>query len=431
MSREFSTPSPYSRRHFLRNAGIGTALMGGAAFNPVLSSTASAASESYKVAPLHQLLLLSNEWCTIINDAALRAAKVLGLPYQSTTFNLNDSLALTQAQSAAAAGAKLFLTNSMDGSSLGPIAKTAHSLGGYLVNVGTDIPWTSPLDYGPGFSQDFHPREDIGFYGAVRETVRQAVAKFGDKATFFHITGPTGTFADDLRSAAVNHAVSEFPGVKIIGSLPGNWNAGDGQKATEDLISRLGVPNGIIAQNDGSLTGVLAALRGLGIKAGDKVLTCGVDGSTDILRAIKSGRVTATAFQSPAYHGIQAVAHLFDALNGYQFTTPERFVGFAGIVVTKDNVEGVLKRYVDNPNLPFDPRLLSHVISGDNWDPQAPLVPIKYEEYFGVVPKPAGYKPPAAYVASIKSGEFDRVTRQYEAAYKLKLEDFDYPGVKV
>ncbi len=385
-----------------------------------------------QTAPLHQLLLLSNEWNTIINDAAQRAATMLGLPYSSTTFNLNDATALTQAQSAAAAGAKLFLINSVDGSGLRPIAATAARSGGSVVNVGSNLPWTTPFDDGPAYVQAFVTREDVGFYEAVHYTVGLIVKKAGPQAKLLHITGPKGAFIDNLRTASVRRAVADYPGVTIVGSLPGNWSAEQGQKATEDLISRLGVPDGIIAQNDGSLTGVLAALRGLGIRAGTQVLCCGVDGATDILRAVQRGHVAATAFQSPAYHGIQAVARLYDALNGYQPSAPERFVGFAGLLVTRDNVDGVLKRYVDNSNLPFDPRLLSHVISGDRWDPQAPLVPLRYEPYYAAsgAPKPATWQPPAAYAASLRSGEFNRETQRYTAAYRLKLDDFSYGGVK-
>ncbi|MCB8882782.1 sugar ABC transporter substrate-binding protein [Acidisoma cellulosilytica] len=417
----------FPRRTLLKAAGGGVAA---AVATPFLGGPTMA--DPYKTATFHQLLLLSNEWCTIINDAAHRAADVLGLSYKATTFNLNDSIALTQAQAAAAAGERLFLTNSADGSSLRPISQMLGTVGGYLVNVGSNLPWSSPIEDGPAFTQGFIARENIGFYNSVKCMLNQAVKKFGPNLKILHITAAKGAFVDNLRSNAVHHAVSEFPGAKIVGSLPGNWNAEDGQKATEDLISRYGIPNCIVAQNDGELTGVLAALRGLGIRAGDQVLTCGIDGSTDILRAIKSGKVEATCFQSPAYHGIQATARLFDALNGYKPSAPERFVGFTGVLVTKANVDGVLKRYVDNKNLPFDPKLLSHVISGDKWDPQAPLVPIKYEDYYASagIAKPAGWQPPAAYAQSIQDGEFDKVTQRYQAAYKLSLEDFDYPGFK-
>jgi simple sugar transport system substrate-binding protein len=391
------------------------------------------AADARKTAPFHQLLLLSNDWNTIIDDAAHRAAAILGLPYGSTTFNLNDGVALTQAQSAAAAGAKLFLINSVDGSGLRPIAQTAAQSGGFLVNVGSNLPWTSPFDDGAAYTQAFVTREDVGFYEAVRYTIGLIVQKKGPNARLLHITGPKGAFMDNVRTNSARRAVAEYPGVTIVGSLPGNWSAEDGQKAAEDLISRLGVPDGIIVQNDGSLTGVLAALRGLGIAAGTQVLCCGVDGSTDILRAIARGHVAATAFQSPAYHGIQAAARLYDALNGYQPSAPERLVGFAGLLVTRDNVAGVLKRYVDNPNLPFDPRLLSHVISGDQWDPQAPLVPLRYETYYAQagLPQPKGWQPPGPYAESLRSGEFDRVTERYTNAYRLKLDDFGYAGVKV
>lgn len=416
-----------SRRHFLQ-VSAGAALLG-----TNLLSSRTALAQNRITAPVHQLLLLNNEWNTIINDAARRAAKILNLPYSSTTFNLNDATALTQAQSAAAAGAKLFLTNSVDGSANKGIARAAQQSGGYLVNVGSNLPWSSPLDAGPGYAQAFVTREDIGFYQAVKYTLAEAAKKSGSQLKVLHVTGPKGAFVDNLRSASVYHALSEFPDAKIVGSLPGNWSAEDGQKATEDLISRFGVPNVIVAQNDGSLTGVLAALRGLNVKAGQDVLTVGVDGATDILRAVKSGRVTATVFQSPAYHGIQAVVRLFDALNGYKASAPERFVGFAGLLVTRENVEGVLTRYVDNPNLPFDPELLSHVISGDKWDPQAPLVPINIVDYYKASgsPQPANWQPPTAYSEALSSGEFELVTQRYQQAYRLKLNDFAYKGVKV
>jgi simple sugar transport system substrate-binding protein len=326
----------------------------------------------------------------------------------------------------------LFLINSLDGSALKKIAKDAHASGGFLINVGSNLPWSSPIDAGPAFTQGFVTREDVGVYETVKYTVALAVKKFGPNAKFLHVTGPKGAFMDNIRTAAVKRALAEFPGVTIVGSLPGNWSAEDGLKATEDLISRYGKPNGIIAQNDGSLTGVLAALRGLKIQAGEEVVTMGVDGATDILRAIKSGTVAATAFQSPAYHGIQAVSRLYDALNGYEPSAPERFVGFQGLLVTKDNVDGVLRRYVDNRNLPFDPKLLSHVISADKWDPQAPLLPIKYEDYYlsAGLSKPENWQAPAEYAKAIESGEFDRVTKSYTEAYKLKLENFDYAGVE-
>lgn len=418
-----------SRRRLIQ---VGTGLMvAGSSLLPTWALSA----QSFNSAPVYQLLLLSNEWNTIINDAAKRAARILGLPYNSATFNLNDGTAINQAQSAAVTGSKLFIIVSADGSGIRQIAKTAHDSGGYLVNVGNNIPWTSPIDAGPGMAQSIIAREDIGggnMYEAVKYTLGVAVKKFGPNAKFLHVTGSKGSIYDNLRTAAVRRALAEFPGVSIIGTLPGNWGADDGQKATEALISRYGVPNGIISQNDGSLTGVLAALRGLKIEAGEEVLTVGADGSTDILRAIKAGKVVATAFQSPAYYGIQAVARLFDALNGYQSSAPERFVGFNGLLVTKDNVDGVLSRYVDNPNLPFDPRLLSHVISGEKWDPQAPLAPVDYEDYFSAtgIDKPSDYQAPSDYLKSIESGEFEAVQKRYENAYKLKLDNFDYKGIK-
>lgn len=433
MGTQESGGQKVSRRTALKWAAGGVVVVGAGGLivaRNVGGAATTQGLEGYKCAGAHQLLLLTNEWNSIIDNAAGRAAAVLGLPYQATNFDKDDTVALTQAQSAVAAGQSLFLTNSADGSSLPGITTAAAENGGYLVNVGSAVPWVTPLDIGDAYTQQFTAREDIGFFEAVKEALSQSVEKFGDDVTILHVTGSPGSFDDARRSDSVTRAVAAYPGARILGSLPGNWSSEDGQKATEDLIARYGVPNLIVAQNDGSLTGVLAALKGLNITAGEDVLTVGVDGATDILRAIQEGTVAATAFQSPTYFGVQAMARLFDALNGHQFTAPERLVGFAGITVTKENVDGVLARYVDNENLPFDPKLLSHVISGDQWDPQAPLAPLKIDEFYASQPKPAGYQLPAAYTASIESGEFDRVTQQYTDAYRLKLDDFDYLGVQ-
>ena len=361
------------------------------------AQTIAAGSKSGKI---HNLVLLSNDWNTVMTDAASRAAAYLGLDYSESNFNQEESTALNQAQQAIAAGADMVMTQAADGSSIPALGRLAAQHGVYMSNMETNAPWFSPIESGDNFMWFFCPADWIGFYETTKVMLKPTEEAVGPDAKVLHISGLPGS-RRSTRSGPTRRR-KRWPSsrtMQLLGTLPGEWSAEGGQKATEALVSRYGNPDAIISQNDGQLTGVLAACRSLGLEAGKNVLLCGCDGTTDILEATAAGQVFSTNFASPAYFGIASVVRVFDGLNGFQPSPLERQLAFPGVVTTKANASGLLNRYVENDNLPFDPKLMSRTLSKDNWDPMVGFQVLDVDNYWkeAGVAKPSGYENPAAY----------------------------------
>ena len=426
-----------TRRRLLRIAGAGALTVGAggvlAACGGSSSSGVKAAATvaGVKTGKVHNLVLLSNEWNTVMTDAAQRTAKILGLEYSESNFNLDETVALDQAESAIAAGAQMIVIQGADGSGIPQLGRLCESKGVFLSNMNATAPWYSPIDAGSHFTWFFTQADWTGFYESTKLALKTAVDANGGKATVLHVAGLPGSGIDAIRTAAVKRAVADTPGATLKGSLPSDWSAEGGQKVTEDLISRYGLPNAIVSQNDGQLTGVLAALRGQGKEPGKDVVVCGCDGATDILKEVDAGGVTSTSFSSPAYFGVGSVVRVFDAFNGYQAKPTERQMAFNGVTVTKDNAAALIKRYVDSDALPFDPTLMSRTTAKGKWDPQVQLTSLDVDAYFADTgaKRPAGYKAPAAYAKAEASGQAKAVDAEYAKAYRTKLDDGTFKGV--
>ena len=401
-----------------------------------------------KAGQVWNLQLLTNDWNTVMTDAAERTATLLGIDdYNSAVFEGDETAAFKFAQDAVSAGAAMWFIQAADGSSLPAIARLANSREIYMSNMWAEAPWYSVFDAGPYYvwfltGAGLDLGDDMNFYETAKYTLQEYVDTRGDTGTVHHIAGIIGGSIDSQRTRAVKRAIAEFPGLKLVGGLEGRWGPEGGNKAAKELVSRYGKPDVLISQNDGILDGALAAYDSLGIVPGEDVLCGSSDGENTIIQQIQAGRVVSTAWTSPAYFGAACVVHCFDALNGVEYTAPERQMGIWGLPITKENVDGFIKRYVDNKNLPFDPKLMSRYLSGDKFDPMAHLQPINMAAFWAGagVDKPSGYEYPEAYLKAGGStdptdttykGEMKEIDDLYQANYKIKMDDFAYEGVAV
>jgi len=113
-------------------------------------------------------------------------------------------------------------------------------------------------------------------------------------------------FADELAKKA--------PGLKIVASLPGDWDRGKAASITNDILIRNPDLLGIFAANDGMALGAVESVFAAG--KGGKIVTIGVDGNSDAVKSIKAGRLTASVAQLPYLVGKQAVENVKKALAG-------------------------------------------------------------------------------------------------------------------
>ena len=87
----------------------------------------------------------------------------------------------------------------------------------------------------------------------------------------------------------------------------------------------------VFAANDGMALGAVESIFATG--AGDQVVTVGVDGNTDAVKSIISGRLTASVAQLPYLVGFQAVESVQKVLAGE--TVPKN-VTVETLVLTKE-----------------------------------------------------------------------------------------------
>ena len=123
-----------------------------------------------------------------------------------------------------------------------------------------------------------------------------------------NITGQkrAGGFADKLAEQA--------PGLKIVASLPGDWDRGKAANITNDILTRYPDLVGIFAANDGMALGAVESVFAAG-KGGDVVII-GVDGNSDAVKSIGEGRLTASVAQLPYLVGKQALENVKTVVDG-------------------------------------------------------------------------------------------------------------------
>ena len=79
-------------------------------------------------------------------------------------------------------------------------------------------------------------------------------------------------------------------------------------------------------------------------------------------------------------------------------------------MITKDNVDTYLERYVNNGDVrPFDYRRMSKVLHPKDWDPQDLMTSLDMDVEWQGIAKPAGWQYPKAYMDAKKNGEMEAV----------------------
>jgi len=133
-------------------------------------------------------------------------------------------------------------------------------------------------------------------------------------------------FADTLKELA--------PGLEIVASLPGDWDRGKAANITNDILTRNPDLKGIFAANDGMALGAVESVFAAG--KGDDVIIIGVDGNSDAVKSIQSGRLTASVAQLPYLVGKQALENVKMAVDG---NAVEKQVIVPTLVLTQEVME--------------------------------------------------------------------------------------------
>lgn len=160
------------------------------------------------------------------------------------------------------------------------------------------------------------------------------VGQLGAEATgpVLVIEGLSGNITGQKRAGGFAAKLAErAPGLKIVASLPGDWDRGKAANITNDILTRYPDLVGIFAANDGMALGAVESVFAAG-KGGDVVII-GVDGNSDAVKSIGEGRLTASVAQLPYLVGKQALRNVKTVVDG---GTVDPVIVVPTLVLTKE-----------------------------------------------------------------------------------------------
>ncbi|MBK5074943.1 ribose ABC transporter substrate-binding protein RbsB [Budviciaceae bacterium CWB-B4] len=127
--------------------------------------------------------------------------------------------------------------------------------------------------------------------------------KLGNDAKVIQLEGITGTSAARERGEGFKQSMTDHP-FKLLASQPADFDRTKGLNVMQNLLTAHADVQAVFAQNDEMALGAMRALQTAGKK---DVLIVGFDGTNDGIKAVKSGRMSATIAQQPELIGSMGV----------------------------------------------------------------------------------------------------------------------------
>ena len=139
-------------------------------------------------------------------------------------------------------------------------------------------------------SGDFVAFVGANDYAIALATGRTLLKAMGGKGNVVILEGVKGSLTAADRQRGFVDALKEFPDVKLLASQPANFQRLPALQVMENLIQSFPTIDGVLAANDPMAIGALEALEG----ANRKALAVGINGSTEAIDLIKSGKLIAS-----------------------------------------------------------------------------------------------------------------------------------------
>lgn len=410
---------PVARRSFLK---LATAAGAGIAAAPILAACArdngvrpgtitSATGVDLQTGLLsQQIAALTNDYWISWNQGVDAAAKGLHCPSR-TFFHGNDPAKLVaQLQTVKAVGSRMLIGSPASAGIVPAVARTVQENQTYWAPSWEMQPWFTPSDAGDYLVTYVTPPSSQIAYEVATELFRQ----IGGEGKVVHVAGFRGSTPDDQRNAGLARAVAENPGIELVGGLPGDWDRETSRKVMLNMVTAYPDMKAVFAQNDTEANGVISVLEERGMS---HVKVSGIDGNKETFDKILRGpNMVVTHMSVPPHLSAYTAVAVFDALNGWKPSLPERMMYQMSALITKENAEYAYDK-VYGGTLPYDIPRMSRTISPHDWDPQNLMRPIDPEVHWQGVPT-EGRTLNEAYRQPTFRAEFDRVTAEYEEHFQ-------------
>jgi len=166
---------------------------------------------------------------------------------------------------------------------------------------------------------------------------QQWVESIGEKGNYVELLGNPSDNNAATRSNGYETVLSQYDGLKKVGSQVANWDRTQGHDKMQSLLQANPDIVGVISGNDEMALGAVAALKEAGKLGSVKV--GGFDGSPDAVAAIKAGELQYTVLQPVAVYSRKAVEQADNFIKTGKTGADTEKQLFDCALITKDNID--------------------------------------------------------------------------------------------
>ncbi len=272
---------------------------------------------------------LQTEFCMRMDNAAKKWAEANGVTYTSYDGNNDASTQLSQVETMIADGVDAIILNPQDADACSACVDAAVEAGIPIIGVNTMVNNDNLTAYVG--SQDVSAGEDIMNY--MIDYIGE------DEFNIVVLEGPMGQSAQLQRIEGIENVLADYPNIKILAQNTANWSRSEAMSLMETWLTTYGDEiDAVVAENDEMALGAREA-----IEAEGKDIPCiGIDGITDAVSAVESGKMIASDFQNAEGQIEGALETAVKCVNGEEFEA-EVWIPFE--MITPDNYADYQNKY--------------------------------------------------------------------------------------
>lgn len=240
------------------------------------------------------------------------------------------------------------------------IAETCDEAGVYVSILAHRAEGLYPADY-PHFVASLM-LDDMAIGKATASALFEAIGGEGQVA---ELQGLLGDDSATNRHAAFEAALEDYPDIEVVDSQTASWSQSDAMALVENWIVNYPDLKGIFSANDTMALGAVEALKNAGKNGEVKVSGC--DGIEAALNAVKDGDLVITnandGFCIAGYGAAYAIQAALGSLDVEAMDPADRMVFCKTTLVTEDNADDIIAKFIDTQNPGYDYSDLSYCVS--------------------------------------------------------------------
>ena len=272
---------------------------------------------------------LQTEFCMRMDNAAQKWAEENGVKYKSYDGNNDAATQLSQVETMIADGVDAIILNPQDADACSACVDAADEAGIPIIGVNTMVNNDKLTAYVG--SQDVSAGEDIMKY-MIDYMIKDAF-------NIVVIEGPMGQSAQLQRMEGIENVLKDYPDIQILAKNTANWSRSEAMTLMETWITTYGDDiDAVVSENDDMALGAREA-----IEAQNMDIPCiGIDGITDAVAAVESGKMIASDFQNAEGQITGALETAVKCVNNEDYEK-ELWIPFE--MITPDNYKDYQSKY--------------------------------------------------------------------------------------